>query len=73
VHLMLLGRSPVHALYLRGQVASVVVTVRIALVGDENDAYPSHRELNAVRRMLGDDVVAEWWRPTDHGLRTSPP
>jgi CTP synthase (UTP-ammonia lyase) len=36
------------------------VTVRIALVGDENDAYPSHRELNAVRSMLGDDVVAEW-------------
>jgi CTP synthase (UTP-ammonia lyase) len=38
--------------------------VRIALVGDENDAYPSHREINAVRSMLGQDVDAEWL-PTD--------
>jgi CTP synthase (UTP-ammonia lyase) len=36
------------------------VTVRIAIVGDENDALPSHRELNAVLPMLGDDVSAEW-------------
>lgn len=34
--------------------------MRIALVGDENDAYPSHREINAVRTMLGEDVDAEW-------------
>ena len=38
--------------------------VRIALVGDENDAYPSHREINAVRSRLGDDVDAQWL-PTD--------
>ncbi len=38
--------------------------VRIALVGDENDAYPSHREINAVKSMLGEDVRAEWL-PTD--------
>jgi len=41
-----------------------VVTVAIAVVGDENVALPSHRELNAVRPMLGDDVEAEWV-PTD--------
>ncbi len=40
------------------------VRVRIALIGDENDAYPSHREINAVKSMLGDDVDAEWL-PTD--------
>lgn len=40
------------------------MTVRIAIVGDENDALASHRELNAVRPMLGDDVNAEWV-PTD--------
>jgi CTP synthase (UTP-ammonia lyase) len=40
------------------------VPVRIALVGDENDAYPSHREINAVRSQLGDDVDARWL-PTD--------
>jgi CTP synthase (UTP-ammonia lyase) len=34
--------------------------VRIALVGDENETYPSHRELNAVRGLLGDEVVTEW-------------
>ena len=34
--------------------------VRIALIGDENGAYPSHREINAVRTMLGPDVDAEW-------------
>lgn len=32
----------------------------IALIGDENVAYPSHRELNALRPMLGDDVASEW-------------
>lgn len=38
--------------------------VRIAIAGDENDAYPSHREINAVRSRLGDDVDAQWL-PTD--------
>jgi CTP synthase (UTP-ammonia lyase) len=37
---------------------------RIALVGDENPDYPSHRELNAVRPQLGDDVETTWL-PTD--------
>jgi hypothetical protein len=32
----------------------------IAIVGDENDALPSHRELNAVRPMLGGDVATQW-------------
>jgi CTP synthase (UTP-ammonia lyase) len=36
------------------------VTVGIAIVGDENEALPSHRELNAALPMLGDDVSAEW-------------
>jgi CTP synthase (UTP-ammonia lyase) len=40
------------------------VTVGIAIVGDENDALRSHRELNAVLPMLGYDVIAEWV-PTD--------
>jgi CTP synthase (UTP-ammonia lyase) len=38
--------------------------VNIAIVGDENDAHPSHREINAVRRMLGEDVDTQWV-PTD--------
>jgi CTP synthase (UTP-ammonia lyase) len=38
--------------------------VSIALVGDENDAYPSHREINAARSMLGDGVDTQWV-PTD--------
>ncbi len=38
--------------------------VNIAIVGDENDAYPSHREINAVRSMLGEDVDTQWV-PTD--------
>ena len=38
------------------------MSVRIALVGDENETYPSHREINAVRPMLGVDVE---WVPTD--------
>jgi CTP synthase (UTP-ammonia lyase) len=36
------------------------VSVRIALVGDENETYPSHREINAVRPLLGDDVESVW-------------
>jgi CTP synthase (UTP-ammonia lyase) len=40
------------------------VSVRIAIVGDENNALPSHREVNAVRGMLGEDVDTEWL-PTD--------
>jgi hypothetical protein len=40
--------------------SSATVTVRIALVGDEDVALPSHRECGAVRGMLGDDVCAEW-------------
>jgi hypothetical protein len=36
------------------------VAVTIALVGDKNDAHPSHRELDAARAMLGPDVVTEW-------------
>jgi CTP synthase (UTP-ammonia lyase) len=34
--------------------------VRIAVVGDENNSFESHRELNAVIPLLGDDVRAEW-------------
>ncbi len=40
------------------------MTARIAIFGDENDALPSHRELDAVRSMLGPDVETEWV-PTD--------
>jgi CTP synthase (UTP-ammonia lyase) len=36
------------------------VAVCIAIIGDENDNYLSHRELNAVRSMLGDEVDTEW-------------
>jgi len=36
------------------------VTVAIAVIGDENGTLPSHREVNAVRPMLGDDVATEW-------------
>ena len=38
----------------------VGVSVRIALLGDRNQAHASHRELEAVRGMLGDDARAEW-------------
>jgi hypothetical protein len=38
----------------------VKVRARVAFVGDENVAYPSHREINAVRAMLGADVEREW-------------
>ncbi len=40
------------------------MTVNIALVGDRKPSHPSHRELDAVRARLGDDVAAEWV-PTD--------
>src|SRR4051794_37378431 len=36
------------------------VPCRIALVGDRNEQYPSHKEVDAVLPMLGEDVVAEW-------------
>jgi CTP synthase (UTP-ammonia lyase) len=36
------------------------VSVRIALVGDRHPDHPSHRELDAVRGLLGNDVSAEW-------------
>jgi CTP synthase (UTP-ammonia lyase) len=45
-------------------VSLLPVVVRIALVGDENDSYPSHRALNVARGLLGDDVQAGWV-PTD--------
>ena len=38
--------------------------VSIAIVGDENDTYLSHREINAVRSMLGEGVDTQWL-PTD--------
>ena len=40
------------------------MTVRIAIIGDENLDYPSHRELNAARARLGEDVQT-WWVATD--------
>jgi CTP synthase (UTP-ammonia lyase) len=40
------------------------VAVNIALVGDRDNNYPSHHELDAVRAMLGQDVETEWV-PTD--------
>lgn len=36
------------------------VSIRVALVGDRNEHYPSHREVDAVLPMLGPDVNAEW-------------
>jgi CTP synthase (UTP-ammonia lyase) len=36
------------------------VTVHIALVGDRKPSHPSHRELDAILSMLGEDVSAEW-------------
>jgi CTP synthase (UTP-ammonia lyase) len=36
------------------------VRVCIALVGDRQPDHPSHRELDAVRGMLGEDVSADW-------------
>jgi CTP synthase (UTP-ammonia lyase) len=45
------------------------VTVSIALIGDRNLALPSHRELDAVRGMLGEDVDAEWVATDGGGAR----
>ncbi len=42
----------------------VRMVARLALVGDENPGHPSHREINAVCGMLGDDVETRWV-PTD--------
>ena len=39
---------------------SATVTTRVAVVGDENVAHPSHREINAVRGLLGEDLSTEW-------------
>jgi len=36
------------------------VSVTIAMVGDRMPDHPSHRELDAVRGMLGQDVVGDW-------------
>jgi len=36
------------------------VVTRLALVGDQNPSYPSHRELDAARGLLGTDVTSEW-------------
>jgi CTP synthase (UTP-ammonia lyase) len=36
------------------------VSVAIAMIGDRDTSHPSHRELDAVRVMLGEDVCAEW-------------
>lgn len=40
--------------------------IRVALVGDRNEHYPSHREVDAVLPMLGDGVEGTWV-PTDGG------
>ncbi len=40
------------------------MTTRIALVGEENLGLPSHREINAARCLLGEDVETTWV-PTD--------
>jgi CTP synthase (UTP-ammonia lyase) len=45
------------------------MSTRIALVGDENPGYPSHRELNAVRLQLGDDVESVWVPTDGHQVR----
>ena len=36
------------------------MSVTIAMVGDRMPDHPSHRELDAVRGMLGQDVVGDW-------------
>jgi membrane protease YdiL (CAAX protease family) len=41
------------------------VSVRIAIVGDLNPIYPSHRELEAARPLLGADVETVWIGTTD--------
>lgn len=40
------------------------MTIRLAIVGDENTAVASHREINAVRGRLGAGVESRWL-PTD--------
>ena len=41
------------------------MSVRIAVVGDLDPSYPSHRELEAARPMLGPDVETVWIGTTD--------
>ncbi len=36
------------------------MTVRIGIAGDLTPAYPSHREIEAARGLLGDDVESSW-------------
>jgi CTP synthase (UTP-ammonia lyase) len=36
------------------------MTVRIGIAGDLTPAYPSHREIEAARGLLGDDVETSW-------------
>jgi hypothetical protein len=43
------------------------MAVTIALVGDHNDAYPSHRELDAARVLLGPDAVTIKQRCSSRG------
>jgi CTP synthase (UTP-ammonia lyase) len=45
------------------------VSVAIALVGDRQPAHASHRELDAVRGRLGEDVVADWVATDDDRVR----
>jgi CTP synthase (UTP-ammonia lyase) len=45
------------------------VSVTIALIGDRKPDHPSHRELDAVRGMLGEDVVAEWVATDSEAVR----
>lgn len=42
------------------------MTARIGIVGDLNPTYPSHREIQAARDLLGPDLAMEWV-PTDGG------
>jgi hypothetical protein len=50
--------------------SNATASVRIALVGNENAALPSHRKCGAVRGMLGDDVRTEWVPTDGPGSRT---
>ena len=36
------------------------MTARIGIVGDLNPTYPSHREIQAARDLLGPDLAMEW-------------
>ena len=42
------------------------MTARIGIVGDLNPTYPSHREIQAARDLLGPELAMEWV-PTDGG------